>query len=117
MSTAARRRSVLAITCLSLGLTLGCSASETTNTSLPHTGTGGAPSTAGSNATGGSASVGGRTNGGAPGAGGSTNAGGQTSTGTNPCNQGLACSGIGQCSNPPSPYRSCQCNGGKYSCV
>ena len=116
MSTPARRRSVLAITCLSLGLTLGCSASETTNTSVPHTGTGGAaPSLGGASANGGSA--GSKATGGTSGAGGSTNAGGQTSAGTNPCNQGLACTGIGQCSNPPSPYRSCQCNGGKYSCV
>jgi len=114
MSTPARRRTVLAISSLSLGLALGCSASETNNTT-DHTG--GAPSTSVSNGTGGATNVGGRTSGGTTGAGGSTNAGGQTSPSTNPCSQGAACTGIGQCLTPDRPLARCQCNGGKYSCT
>ncbi len=60
MSTPIRRNLVLSITSLTIGLVLGCSASETTNTLAPGSG--------GSNATGGQTGInsGGTSNGGAP---------------------------------------------------
>ncbi len=66
MSTPARRRLVLVISSLSLGLTLGCSASETTNT-VAYT-AGGTVATGGQNGTsgGGAANAGGKGGGARP---------------------------------------------------
>lgn len=111
MSTPIRRNLVLSITSLTMGLVLGCSASETTNTLAPGSG--------GSKATGGQTG----TNGGAN-AGGPTGSGGASSTGSNSaaagaptgCAQDAPCTGLGQCT-PAPPSTLCRCNGGKYSCT
>jgi hypothetical protein len=115
MSTPSRRRLVLAITSLGFGLTLGCSASETTNT-VDKTATGGAAPSSTTGGTSGTAGSGSKATGGAK-AGGSSNAGGQTTASTNPCSTGMTCTGIGQCHTPDPPLTVCQCNGGKYSCT
>jgi hypothetical protein len=118
MSTPARRRAILAITSLSLGLTLGCSASETNN-SVDHTATGGAaPSGAGgggARATGGSPTAGGKANGGSSSVAGGANCSQPPAGGDTGCYQGAACTGLNQCTAAP-PCTRCQCNARVYYC-
>lgn len=115
MSTPARRRLVLVISSLSLGLTLGCSASETTNT-VAYT-AGGTVATGGQNGTsgGGAANAGGK--GGVAATGGASAIVCDTTTGAAGAASVLCalcgiCTGLGTtCTAAGVTYK---CNGGRY---
>ena len=106
MSAPVGRVSVLAITSLTLGLALGCSAVETTNTLRPHSG--------GSNATGGRSGA--NATGGRNGGGNTSQGGASTTSGTTTCVQGASCAGLPSTCNPNAGTTVCTCTNGRYRC-